>query len=308
MLLMNVQKEMNEFLTYAEVALGRSEKTIENYRHYLSRFIDFVGVEFSPEDVTLQLVQKYQLHLNRLELHHEKFLSKKTQSYHIIALRAFLKFLAKRDIKTLSAEKIDLLKNPERTVEFLEREEVERLFGAIDISSKTGLRDRAILEMLFSTGLRVSELCSLYREQVNLKMREFAVRGKGQKMRIVFLTPRATEYIESYLKTRTDHWKPLFISASNRGKNTDPVSTGKEVRLTRDTIERIVRQAGRTAGIVKKVTPHTLRHSFATTLLQNGADIRSVQEMLGHASITTTQIYTHITNKKLREVHEKFHR
>lgn len=296
---------IEQFLIHAEVDKNQANKTLENYRHYLRRFLEFAG-EIQAGQIDYVLVQNYRLHLNRLE-EKDKTLSKKTQNYHIIALRAFLKYLQKNDIETLSAEKIELAKIPERTVEFLTREEVEMLLKQVDVSTEIGLRDRAILECLYSTGLRVSELCSLNRDQVNLKTREFAVRGKGKKMRIVFLSERAEDWISQYLKMREDNYEPLFISYSPKSKDKFDLSGGASRRLQRDTIEAIVAKYRRFAGIVKKVTPHTLRHSFATQLLQNGADIRSVQEMLGHSSITTTQIYTHLTNQRLKEVHQKFH-
>lgn len=302
---MNLSNLIDQFLVHAEVDKNQSKKTLENYRHYLGRFYDFAG-NIGAEEIDYALVQKYRLHLNRMEVK-GKELSKKTQNYHIIALRAFLKYLQKNDIETLSAEKIELAKIPERTVDFLTREEVETIMRQVETSKEIGLRDRAILECLYSTGLRVSELCRLNRDQVNLKTREFAVRGKGNKMRIVFLSERAQTWIEEYLKMRADNYDPLFISYSRKSKNKVDLDGGESRRLQRDTIEAVVAKYRRLAGVVKKVTPHTMRHSFATQLLQNGADIRSVQEMLGHSSITTTQIYTHLTNKRLKEVHEKFH-
>jgi len=301
----NLSDLIEQFLVHAEVDKNQSNKTLENYRHYLGRFLEFAG-DISPSKINYALVQKYRLHLNRMEVK-GKTLGKKTQNYHIIALRAFLKYLQKNDIDTLSAEKIELAKIPERTVDFLTREEVETIMKQVDTSKEIGLRDRAILECLYSTGLRVSELCALSRDQVNLKTREFAVRGKGNKMRIVFLSERAENWISQYLKLRDDNYDPLFISYSRRSKNKIDLDGGESRRLQRDTIEAVVAKYRRLAGIVKKVTPHTMRHSFATQLLQNGADIRSVQEMLGHSSITTTQIYTHLTNKRLKEVHKKFH-
>ncbi len=234
-------------------------------------------------------------------------LSVKTQNYHIIALRAFLKYLIKNDIKTLAPEKIELGKIPERTVEVLSFDELKRLFQAVDKTKKSGQRDIAILETLYSTGLRVSELVSLNRDQVDLKRREFMVRGKGRKPRIVFLSKKASAIIGDYLKKRDDNFKPLFIN-SIKGQKKEDILDEEHHRLSTVSIEKIVKKYALKAGIIKKVTPHTLRHSYATEMLINGADIRSVQEMLGHSSITTTQIYTHVTDKKLREVHEKFHR
>lgn len=308
---MRLSTLIQQFLVYAEIDKNQANKTLENYHHYLKRFRDFAG-EIQPKAITYILVQQYRLHLNRLEIKGKK-LGKKTQSYHIIALRAFLKYLQKNDIETLSAEKIELPKLKERTVDFLEQEEVFSILKIPDLTKEIGLRDRAVLECLYSTGLRVSELCALNREQIDSRLRgndiveEFAIRGKGNKMRIVFLSERAKKWIGKYLKMRSDNYKPLFISYSRRSKNKVDLEGGELRRLQRDTIENIVGKYRRLAGIMKKVTPHTMRHSFATQLLQNGADIRSVQEMLGHSSITTTQIYTHLTNKRLKEVHSRFH-
>lgn len=294
------------FLEHCEIEKNQSLKTIENYNRYLKRFLSF-SKDISAEKVTLELVQQYRIHLNRPNEKTGETLGKKTQNYHLIALRAFLKYLTKNDIPTLAPEKIELGKIPERTVEFLAHEEVVSLFTAAQNYSKSPLRDLAILETLYSTGLRVSELANLNRMQVNLKTREFMVRGKGRKPRIVFLTPQAVERIEAYIKSRDDAFDPLFINIGRAGVTGD-ITKGENRRLSTVSIESLVRKFAMLAGIVKKVTPHTLRHSYATTMLQNGADIRAVQEMLGHASITTTQIYTHLTNKRLREVHEKYHK
>lgn len=297
---MKLNDAIRRFLEYTEVEKNQSEKTLENYRHYLGRFREFAG-NIDASRITLDLVHKYRLHLSRRKL------GIKTQNYHVIALRAFLKYLIKNDIKTLAPEKIDLSKIPERTVEYLSREELERLFKAVPMNSTRGMRDRAIMETLYSTGLRVSELTNLNRSQVDLRRGEFMVRGKGKKPRVVFLSERAKKHIAAYVKARTDNFEPLFLNHGRTKKNED-LSLGEKRRLTTVSVENIVRNYTRRAGIIKKVTPHTLRHSFATELLLAGADIRSVQEMLGHASITTTQIYTHITNKKLKQIHEKFHR
>jgi site-specific recombinase XerD len=254
----------------------------------------------------MEIIHKYRIYLNRYSDERGRTLGGKTQNYHLIALRAFLKYLSKNDIPSLAPEKVELGKTPKRTVDFLTREEVARLLDAVDIAKDSGARDRAILETLFSTGLRVSELRGLNRGQVDLKRKEFMVRGKGSKPRIVFLSDRCVEWLERYMKTRDDNWKPLFINA-RRSRNDDDLDLHEKRRLSAVSIQNIVRAAARQAGIIKKVTPHTIRHSFATNLLFRGADLRSVQDMLGHASITTTQLYTHITNKQLREVHEKFH-
>jgi len=303
------------FLEHAEIGKNQSQKTVENYRHYLKRFESWIGADVLPKTISIEKIQDFRLYLNRLENEKgEQLLSTKTQNYHIIALRAFLKYLIKNDIPTLSPEKIDLSKIPERTVEYLSREELERLFEAVSAGAGTSAanairvaRDRALLETLYSTGLRVSELVSLNRAQVDLVRKEFMVRGKGKKPRIVFLSERAATIIQDYLKLRDDNFEPLFLNYRH-GRAAEDITLGEKRRLSTVMVEYLVRNYARKAGIIKKVTPHVLRHSFATELLVNGADIRSVQEMLGHSSITTTQIYTHLTNKRLREVHEKYHK
>ncbi|MBI2464465.1 tyrosine-type recombinase/integrase [Candidatus Peregrinibacteria bacterium] len=303
---MKLTGAIRAFLEHAEIAKNQSLKTIENYHHYLERFLGFCG-DIDIGNINLNKIQQYRLFLNRFSDEKKRTLGKKTQNYHIIALRALLKYLIKNDIKTLAPEKIELSKIPERTVNFLTREELESLFTSIDSNTQIGLRNRALLHTLYSTGLRVSELTSLNRDQVDLKRCEFMVRGKGKKPRIVFLSPAAVMAIEAYLQTRKDNFKPLFINHRGSRKN-DVVTFGEHRRLTNYSVQKTVRNSALYAGIIKKVTPHILRHSFATELLLHGADIRSVQEMLGHASITTTQIYTHVTNQRLREVHKKFHK
>lgn len=300
---------LERFLVYVELEKNRSPKTLENYHHYLARFGDFFGRDRDLGELQLIDIQQFRLKLNRLEDERtHRTLGIKTQNYHLIALRAFLKYVTKHDVKTLAPEKIELSKIPERSVEFLDAEELVRIFNTVGQKTKNSRRDYAILQMLYSTGLRVSELTNLNRESVDLKRREFMIRGKGRKQRIVFMTALAAEAVEQYLLFRDDNFEPLFISGG-RGKKVDAdILNGEKKRLTTRSVQNLVAKYARKAGIIKKVTPHTLRHSFATTLLQNGADIRSVQEMLGHASITTTQIYTHITNSRLREIHEKYHR
>lgn len=305
---MKLEALVVRFLEHAEIGKNQSQKTVENYRHYLGRFVQWIGGTSSPQGITIQKIQNYRLFLNRLEDEKgRRLLSVKTQNYHIIALRAFLKYLIKNDITTLPPEKIDLSKIPERTVEYLQRDELQRLFDAVPAAGVRGFRDRAILETLYSTGLRVSELVSLNRSQVDLQRKEFMVRGKGRKPRIVFLSDAAAKAIAAYLKMRDDSFDPLFLNYRH-SKKAEDITLGEKRRLSSVMVEYLVRNYARKAGIIKKVTPHVLRHSFATELLINGADIRSVQEMLGHSSITTTQIYTHLTNKRLREVHEKFHK
>jgi len=308
---MKLKAYIELFLEHIEVEKNNSVRTIKNYRHYLSRFNNWleenVSEDMNANNIDLNLVQKYRLFLNRLVSKAGKTLSKRTQNYHIIALRAFLRFLVKRDVQTLAPEKIELSKLPKRTVEFLNKEEIERLLDGCNLEDFKGLRLRAILEVLFSTGLRVSELVSLNRAEVNLEKREFRVVGKGGKPRIVFLSEKAVFFLEKYLAKRSDNFKALFINIKNNSKKEGLDAKGESRRLSSVSVEEMVRRQSIGVGIVKKVTPHTLRHSFATNILQNGADLRSVQEMLGHSSITTTQIYTHITNKRLKEIHERFH-
>ncbi|MDF2379520.1 MAG: tyrosine-type recombinase/integrase [Candidatus Gracilibacteria bacterium] len=300
---------LDRFLVYTELEKNRSEKTLENYKHYLGRFGSFFGEDKALEDLNLLDIQQYRLQLNRFEdLRTHRTLSIKTQNYHLIALRAFLKYVTKHDVDTLAPEKIELSKIPERSVEFLETEELVRIFQSVNQTRKSGRRDYAILQMLYSTGLRVSELASLNRGSVDMKRKEFMVRGKGKKQRIVFLTELAADALQKYLTLRDDNFEPLFLSGGRGRKIDEDILKGDKKRLSVRSIQNVVGKYARKAGIIKKVSPHTLRHSFATTLLRNGADIRSVQEMLGHASITTTQIYTHITNSRLKEVHEKFHK
>lgn len=309
----NVNDLISDFLEYCEIEKNHSELTIRNYDHYLRRFLDFAekdrSCEIKSEQINAELVRKYRLYLNRLNTDLGGNLAKITQNYHIIALRAFLKYLSKRDIKSLPAEKVELGDMKRRQIDFLEIKEVESLLQAPQkYPSKketVTLRDSAILETLFSTGLRVSELVALDRDKINLERGEFTIRGKGGKDRAAFLSDNAKSKIKSYLAQRDDNAKPLFIHYSGVKGGIDE---GEYMRLTPRSIQRLVSRYAKLAGITKKVTPHMLRHSFATDLLINGADIRSVQAMLGHSSITTTQVYTHITNIHLKEIHQKFHK
>ncbi len=308
-----LQRYYQQFLEYLEIERNRSKLTLVNYDHYLKRFVDFCAAQgvTDPGDVDLELVRSFRLFLNRMSTN-DKNLKIITQNYHLIALRSFLKHLSKRDVKSLAAEKIELPKTPARTVEFLDIDDVERLLKATDEEQNklTKLRDRAILEMLFSTGLRISELVSVKKDGLNLKRGEFAVRGKGDKMRLVFLSHKAIDCLNQYLKERKDNSKALFIrhdAKESVEKQMESMSE-KVSGLTPRSVQRIIKKYAKLAGITKKITPHTLRHSFATDLLTNGADLRSVQELLGHSSISTTQIYTHLTNKRLRDVYENFHR
>ena len=292
-----------DYIEHLEVEGGRSAHTAENYTLYLERFIEFTN-DITVDKITSEIIRKYRLWLNRYKNNNDDELSTITQSYHLIALRGFLGYLSKRDIPSLSPDKIELPKVSRRQVTFLHYDEIEQILSQIDTSTVTGLRDRAIIELLFSSGLRISELVNLDRDHVNTTRREFMVRGKGQKDRPVFISESASLHVKNYLKTRSDSLPPLFISYSRNNKAT---TTGDYRRLGARSIQRIINKYTRLAGITKHVSPHTMRHSFATDLLMNGADIRSVQEMLGHSSISTTQVYTHVTDQHLREVHEKFH-
>jgi len=306
---MQVKELKTQFLEYLEIEKGRSQKTIENYDHYLRRFLEWAKI-IRPEQITAEVVRNFRIYLNRYEDQKGQKLKKVTQGFYVIAIRGFLKFLAKRDIKSLQAEKIEMGKAPTREVAFLEMEEVERILAQANGQDLKSLRDRAILELLFSAGLRVSELTDINREKIDLKGRELSVRGKGDKVRVVFISDSAAQAIGKYLDKRTDVDPALFVRDFQGLKKFEGKSnkkTGDNLRLTPRSVQRIVKYYATKAGIVKDVHPHTLRHSFATDLLINGADIRSVQAMLGHSSITTTQVYTHVTNKQLKEVHQAFH-
>jgi len=293
-----------DYIEHLEVEGGRSAKTAENYRLYLERFVEF-SEDIVVEKITSEIIRKYRLWLNRYKNSNEDELATITQAYHLIALRGFLSYLSKRDIESLSPDKIILPKVSRKQVTFLNYDEVERMLGGIDTNKEAGLRDRAIIELLFSSGLRVSELINLNRDHVNTKRREFMVRGKGQKDRPVFISESAADWVSRYLDAREDSLVPLFLSYSRNGGTAD--TSGDFRRLTARSIQRIVTFYARMAGITKHVSPHTMRHSFATDLLMNGADLRSVQSMLGHSNISTTQVYTHVTDEHLREVYEKFH-
>lgn len=302
--LMLFRKAKTDFLEYLEIEQNRSQKTIANYDHYLSRLLDYAGDDITIADIDAELIRKWRLWLNRLGTNTNDELQKSTSNYHLIALRSFLKFCAKRDISALTADKIELARTKRKQVTFLNPEELDRVFSQPDLSTPQGLRDRAILELLFSSGLRVSELVGLDKDHINLKRREFMVRGKGQKDRPIFISPQAADWVERYLNARQDTTKPLFIRYSG-SKKVD--LSGNFHRLSARSVQRLVAHHALMAGITKHVSPHTLRHSYATDLLMNGADLRSVQALLGHSNISTTQIYTHVTDPHLKSVHQKFH-
>jgi site-specific recombinase XerD len=328
---MDLQVLLKEFLEYLEIERNVSQLTIRNYRHYLSRFLGFLAIlsgasptplsvkpvksddsEAKPaikipiDRISGEAIRQYRLYLSRFVDEKGMTLKRVTQNYHLIALRSFLKYLAKRDIVTVAPDKIDLPKAEAHSIKFLDRGDVDRLLNMPEISTPEGMRDKAILEMLFSTGLRVSELVGLNRDQVNLDRREFGVIGKGRRARVVFLSERASDWLKRYLATREDDLAPIFIRYSGK-KPDEHDMTGNSIRLTSRSVQRLVEKYVKKARLTIKITPHGLRHSFATDLLGNGADLRAIQELLGHKNVSTTQIYTHITNPQLKEIHEKFH-
>lgn len=293
-----------DFLEYLEVEQNRSQKTAENYHLYLNRLADFAGdIQLSQLDP--ELLRKWRLWLARFTDEHGQELSKLTQNYHLIALRSFLKFCSKRDLEALSPDKVELPKVKRKQVSFLNEDELKNLFAVIKTDTLAGLRDQAIIALLYSSGLRVSELTKLDKTHINLNRKEFMVRGKGQKDRVVFIDEAAANLIATYLAARNDSLPALF---TRQGGHETVDQSGNFGRLTPRSIQRIVSLYARLAGITKQVTPHTLRHSFATDLLMNGADIRSVQSLLGHSNIATTQIYTHVTDPHLKDIHKRFHR
>jgi len=295
-----------QFLEYIEIEKGRAIRTVENYDHYLTVFLEQTKIT-DPKDITDSEVRDFRIWLNRQSTGNNRAtgdtIKKKTQNYYLIALRTFLKFLAKRNIASLPADRIELAKVGERQIDIISQEELKRLLDAPngEENLERKARDKAILEILFSTGLRVSELCSL-KNDLDLHLDEFSIRGKGGKVRVVFLSDEAKKAVKDYLALRKDMSDALFVKINDENSKEKT-----EEGLTRRSIERIVKRYATIAGISKKVTPHVIRHVFATDLLSNGADLRSVQAMLGHANIGTTQIYTHVTDKHLRDIHKKYH-
>ena len=298
---------ITDFLEYCELDRGLSPLTVKTYSYYLSRFSAWLALEdrpLQPTQLSEEIIRQYRQYLSRYVNPITGPLSKTTQNFFLIVLRAFLRFLAKRGIKTISAEQIELAKGRDRNLKFLDNSQLERLLITRDVSTDDGLRDRAILELLFSTGLRVAELVKLDRDKVNLETREFGIIGKGGRARVIFVSTRAADWLSRYLTTRQDSWRPLFIRYSGKKDDSD---RGERMRLTSRSIQRMVSMSVKKAGLPVNATPHTIRHTFATDLLRNGADLRSVQELLGHKNVATTQIYTHVTNLQLKNVFEKFH-
>jgi site-specific recombinase XerD len=305
---MTIAEAIKQFLQYVEIEKGYSRLTVDAYGRYLGRFAEWVSGSTAVSavgDINADLVRDYRLHLARSTGPDGRELKRVTQGYYLIALRALLRYLAvQRDMDVMVADKIELPKAEGRNVSFLKLEEMDRLVSAPDVSEEPGLRDRAILEMLFSTGLRVSELVKINRDQIDLQRRELGVIGKGNRARVVFLSDDAAVWLKKYLDSREDFFKPLFIRYAGRGI---AGKDGEKMRLTTRSVQRIVKMHAKGAMLQVNTTPHTLRHSFATDLLSGGADIRSVQEMLGHKDLHTTQVYTHVTDKRLKEVHRAFH-
>lgn len=307
---MDVLSTVNQFLEYLELEKNSSRLTIRNYKHYLERFLRFGASQSpplsNPASITPEVIRAYRLYLSHLSDEHGLTLKRITQNYHLIALRAFLRYLIRHNVDAMSPDKIELSKAESRSLKFLDREQVDRLLQMPQISTPQGLRDKALMEVLFSTGLRVSELVRLNRDSINLERKEFGVIGKGGRARVVFLSETATDWLHRYLDQRKDTYQPLFIRYA--GKTPLPDKTGEDFRITVRTVQRAIEKYVRKAKLPIKITPHGLRHSFATDLLSAGADLRAIQEMLGHKNISTTQIYTHVTNPQLREIHQKFHR
>lgn len=308
----DLEKLLIDYLEYCEIEKNLAQGSIKMYHIYIMDFIDWAKRYLNRDnithaDLTYEMVRKYRIDLNRRKsaLYKEE-LKRTTQQTYLVALRAFLKYLVvERNLDVVPPEKVILGKSEAQVPKFLNDDQMERLFSVQNLNKRSGIRDRAILEMLFSTGLRVSELVSLNVESINLNTGEFTVIGKGRKPRTVFLSDNAKRWLRRYLSTRSDPFKPLFLRYGGKRMEDGDVD-GESLRLTVRSVQRLVKKYTTRAGIAVDATPHTLRHSFATSLLQEGADLRSVQELLGHANVSTTQIYTHVTNKRLKDIHQKY--
>ena len=302
-----IKPALIDYLEHLEVERNVSRLTIRNYRHYLERFNDWfeAGGYRDLKELDTQVVRKYRVYLARYVDDQGRTLSKKTQGYYIIALRSWLKWLIRQDCNVINPEKIDLPKSESHAMNFLNLTQITALLSQPQLSSKSGLRDKALLEVLFSTGLRVSELVSLNRDQIDTERQEFGVIGKGRRPRVVFLSDQAKTWLERWLNSREDNWRPVFIRFS--GQKPELLADGEKMRLSTRSVQRLVDKYCRKAHLPVKISPHGVRHSFATDLLSNGAGLRDVQEMLGHKSIATTQIYTHVTRPQLKKIHEQYH-
>lgn len=301
---------IEEYLEYLAVERQVSPFTIRNYRFYLNKFAAWLAKYYpqaKPPDLTSKMLKTYRVYLSQTKDRKGQYLAPVTQGYYVIALRSMLRYLLRQDYEVVSPERLELPKGKEHSIKFLDYEAVERMIELPDLSKIQGLRDRVIMETLFSTGLRVSELVSLNKTTINLETKEFGVLGKGRKIRVVFLSDRAAKWIERYLRERDDHYQPVLIRHAGTKPAIDDPKAGEKLRLNVRSVQRIIGKYGRLAHLPYSITPHVMRHSFATDLISHGAGLREVQEMLGHKNIATTQIYTHVTNPQLKSVHAKYH-
>lgn len=307
---LSLQDTIEEYLEYLSVERQVSPYTVRNYKLYLSRFASWLAKFYpntSVQELSPKMLKTYRTHLSRVKNEKGEYLSSTTQGYYVIAIRSFLRYLLRNDYEVIPPDRLELPKGKEHSIKFLDYPHIESMMNKTNVETIQGLRDRAIMETLFSTGLRVSELTSLNKSTVNLDKKEFGVMGKGRKVRVVFLSPRTAIWIEKYLRARDDHFEPLFIRHGGKKVEIDEPKNGERLRLTTRSVQRIISKYGKLAHLPFEMTPHVMRHSFATDLLSHGAGLREVQEMLGHKNIATTQIYTHVTNPQLKNVHKKYH-